>query len=75
LATNDSLSGLTPFTKVIGFDLGSAPAPSMGGRYMWGLPVPVSAIRPGTNFDPLVDFDALVTIYSSIIVGPFAIKI
>jgi hypothetical protein len=65
---------MDPFTKLIGFDLRSAPAPSMGGRYGWGLPVPVSAIPSRTDFDLLVDFDALMIRFSSVITGPFAIK-
>ena len=50
MAMNGSLSGLAPFTKVIGFDLGSAAAHRMGGRYGGGgLPVPVPAKLPGAS--------------------------
>jgi hypothetical protein len=56
LATNGSHFGLAPFTKVIEFYLGNALAPRWGGQYRRGLPVPVSTMRHGTDFDPLVDF-------------------
>jgi hypothetical protein len=65
---------MAPFTKVIGLDLRSALVPSTGGRYGRGFPVPVSSIPFGTDFDLLVDFDALVTRFSSVIAGPFSIK-
>ena len=73
LTTNGSLFGVAPFTELIGFDLGSAAAHRTGGWYWQGLPVPVSAKPPGTDFRPLVDFAALVTRFSSVIAGPFAI--
>jgi hypothetical protein len=72
--TNGSLSGMAPFTKVIGLDLRGPLALSTGRRYGRALPVPVSAIAPGTDFSALVDFDAFVTRLSSVIAGPFAFK-
>jgi hypothetical protein len=60
--------------KLIGFDLGNALAPSMGIRYGRVLPVPMSPELSGTEFDPLVDFVALVMRFSSVIASPFAIK-
>ena len=71
LTTNGSLFHRAPFTKLIGLDIGNATARSMGGRYGWGLPVPMSAKPSGTDFYPLVDFAALVTRFSSVILGPF----
>jgi hypothetical protein len=53
--------------KLIGFDLGNALAPSMGIRYGRVLPVPMSPELSGTEFDPLVDFVALVMRFSSVI--------
>ena len=45
-----------------------------GGPYGRAPPVSVSAKLPGTTFRPLVNFAALVTRFSSVIAGPFAIK-
>ncbi len=74
LATNGSLFGVGSFTELIGFDLGKAAAHSTGAWYGWGLPVPMLAKLPGTDFQPLVDFATLVTRFSSVIAGPFSIK-
>ena len=71
---NGSLFGVESFTELIGFDLGNLAAHSTGGWYGRGLPIPVSAKPSRTDFDPLVDFAALVTRFSSVIAGPFAIK-
>jgi hypothetical protein len=71
---NGSPFGMAPFMKVIGINLKSDPVPSTGGQYGRGFPVPVSSIPFGTDFDLLVDFDALVTRFSSVIAGLFSIK-
>ena len=73
LATNGPFFGVGSFTELIGFDLGKAAAPRTGGRYRWGLPVPMSAKLSGTAFRRLVNFDILVTRFSSVIAGLFAI--
>jgi hypothetical protein len=69
---NGSLFSVVPFRTFIVFDLGNAAVGGTGGRYGRGLPVPVSAIAPGTDFLTLVDFDASMTRLSSVIAGPFA---
>ena len=48
LATNGSLFGVGPFTKLIGFDLRKAAAHGTGGRYGRGLPVPMPVKVPGS---------------------------
>ena len=68
-----SLFGVGSFTELIGFDLGNAAAASTGGRYGWALPVPMPAKLSGTAFRRLVNFAELVTRFSSVIAGPFAI--
>ena len=73
LATNGSLFGVDPFTKLIGFDLRKATAHGTGGRYGRGLPVPVLVKTPGTAFPSVVNFAMLLTRFSSVIAGPFAI--
>jgi hypothetical protein len=72
LATNVSPLGGS-FIELIGFDFRNAAARSTGGRYGRGLPVLVSAKVPGTDFQRLVNFAALVTLFSSVIAGPFSI--
>jgi hypothetical protein len=61
--------------ELIRFDLRKVAAPSTGGRYRRGLPVPMSAKLHGTEFRPLVNFVALVPIFSSVIASSFAIMI
>ena len=64
LATNGSL---------IGFDLGKAAAHGTGAWYGRGLPVPMPVIAPGTAFPSVINFAMLLTRFSSVIAGPFAI--
>jgi hypothetical protein len=74
MVLNGLSSDLAPFMKVIGFDLRGPPGHSTGGRYEWGLPVPVSVTSPGTEFATLVDFAVIVTGFSSVIEGSLAFK-
>ena len=73
LATNGSLFGVSPFTKLIGFDLRKAAAHGTGGRYGWGLPVPMPVKVPGTASLSVVNFAMLLTWFPSVIAGPFVI--
>ena len=73
LATSGSLFGVGSFIELIGFDLGKAAAPSTGAWYGRGLPVPMPVKPSGTAFSSLVNFPVLVTRFSSVIAGPFAI--
>ena len=73
LAMNGSLFGISPFTKLIGFDLRKAAAHGTGGRYGWGLPVPMPVKVPGTASSSVVNFAMLLTRFPSVITGPFVI--
>ena len=73
LATNDSLFGVGPFTKLIGFDLRKATVHGTGGRCGRGLPVPMPVKASGTASSSLVNFAALMMRFSSVIAGPFVI--
>ena len=72
-ATNGSLFGVGPFTKLIGFDLRKAAVHGTGGRYGRGLPVPMLVKAHGTAFRSVVNFAMLLTRFSSAIAGPFVI--
>ena len=69
-----SLFGVGSFTYLIGFDLKNAAAASTGGWYGRGLPVPMPVKAPGTAFPSVINFAMLLTRFSSVIAGPFAIK-
>ena len=56
LATNGSLFGVGPVTKLIGFDLRKAAAHGTGGRYGRGLPVPMPVKVHGTVSSSVVNF-------------------
>jgi hypothetical protein len=61
--------------KLIGFDLGNAAAHRMDGWYRWVLLVLVPVKPSRIDFDPLVDFTALVTRFSSVIAAPLTLRL
>ena len=73
LATNGSLFGVGPFTKLIGFDLRKAAVHGTGGRYGRGLPVPMPVKVPGAASSSVVNFAMLLTRFPSVIAVPFVI--
>ena len=48
LTMNGSLFGVAPFIELIGFDLRKAAAHGTGGRYGWGLLIPMPVKVPRT---------------------------
>jgi hypothetical protein len=73
LAISSSLFSVSPFTTFIVFDLGNAAVSHTGGRYGWGFPLPMPVKAVEFAFPSVLNFSMLLTRFSSVLGGPFAI--